>query len=254
MLNLLRSDFYRLFKSKFFYICTAVAIFLVAISIFAVKWSSDLSGSEMPYTDGISYGLLSFSNGNVQMIIAIITAIYVAAEFSHGTMKNVVSKGFSRVHIYLSRLIAMIVTSYIVIILCAVVGTICATIVTGTIGDLTGDYLVDILKLVGIELFLNAAYIAVLILIAMVVKNLGGVIAIDILGILTVIPLIYALLGVLFHNKIDFTKFSLLFNMAFYYNNEAIGADYLRSAIVGLVFFAVTTALGIFAFVKSDVK
>lgn len=261
MTNLLRSDFYRLFKSKSLYICTTVALFLTAANILVLYWASQVIGEDnaifesLPFKDGISYGLSSFSNGNNQMIIAIFTAIFVTAEFSHGTMKNVVSKGFSKVHIYLSKLISMVTATYLILIANLIVGTITASFVLGTAGDFSGAYVGDILKIAGIELLLNAAMAAILVLVAMVIRNLGGVIAVDIVGVMSVGVLIYSVLELLIKSKINFNDYSLFNNIAFYYsNNAAKGTDFLRSAIVALVYLAATTALGIFAFKKSDVK
>jgi ABC-2 type transport system permease protein len=210
--------------------------------------------SELPFKDGISYGLSALSNGNVQMLLAIFTAIFITSEFSHGTMKNVVSKGFLKLQIFFSKLITMIIAVYIIILANIIVGTLSATIVTGTVGDFTGEFVGEMLKTVGIELLLNAALAAVFVMVAMVIRNLGGAIAVSILGVLTLAPLIYTALEVFIKSKIDFTEFSLLFNIMFYINETAAGSDYLRSSIVGIIFIVATTALGIFAFKKSDVK
>lgn len=260
MSNLLRSDFYRLFRSKSFYVCTVVAMGLIALNIFLLDWASRVAGEGVNldvstlYKDGISYGLTAFSNGNVQMILGIIIAIFVTAEFSHGTMKNVVSKGFPKLQIYLTKLISMTVASYIIIIATFVVGTISAIIVTGTLGDLNGEYISKIVKTIGIELLLNTALTALILLVSMVVRNLGAAIAINIIGIMSFGPLIFSILEYVVKGKIKFTEYSLLNNIAFYANNTAKGSDYLRSLIVGLIFLAVSTVLGIYAFKKSDVK
>lgn len=260
MSNLLRSDFYRLFKSKAFYICTGVASFLMGLNIFMSYWASHLNAenekayADMLPKDGISYGLSAFAAGNVQMILAIITAIFITSEFAHGTMKNVVSKGFSKIKIYFSKLITMLAAVYIIIFTTLIVGTICCTIVTGTVGDFTGEYVSQILKTVGIELLLNAAMTALLVLVAMVVRNLGGVIAINILGIMSFGPLIFTLLEYLVKHKIKFSEFSLSYNIQYFMGDVTKGSDFLRGAIVALAFIVVSTALGIFAFKKTDVK
>ncbi|MDD3173918.1 MAG: ABC transporter permease subunit [Herbinix sp.] len=261
MSNLLRSDFYRLFKSKSFYICTAVVLFFSALTIFMLDWASNLASGEgnamdatLFYKDGITYGMTAFASGNLQMILAIVTAIFVTAEFAHGTMKNVVSKGFSKIQIYLSKLITMIAATYMIILATLIVGTICATIVTGTLGDFTGEYVSLLLKTAGIELLLNAALTAVFVLVAMFIRNLGGVIAFNIIGIMSIGQLLFTILEYIVRSKIKFSEFSLTYNISFYLGNTADTGDYLRSILVGLIFLIVCTALGIFTFIKSDVK
>ncbi len=256
MSYLLRSDFYRLIRSKSLYICTLAALALSAINLYTIKWAANMSGdmgqvyaSFLP-KDGITYGLKAFADGNTQIIIGIITAIFVVAEFSHGTMKNVISKGFSRIQIYLSKLITMIVAVLILLFACFLLSTINATMISGTLGDFSWNSL----KTLGIELLLNMAVTSIFVFVAMAIKNLGGVIAINILGILSFGPLIFTLLEYIFDGKITFTKYSLFNNISFYIQNSATGLDYLRSAIVAIVYLIVTTALGIYIFIKSDIK
>ena len=100
--KLLRSDFYRLFRSKSFYICTTIVSALLCLSIFMEKWAlkvatTQLEGMEglpstLRFKDGISYGLIAFTGGDIQMFIAIFSAIFITSEFVHGTMKNTISK------------------------------------------------------------------------------------------------------------------------------------------------------------------
>lgn len=261
MTNLLRSEFFRLFKSKSFYICAAVAIVLVSTNIFLLDWANSVVGeaNEMylpvPYLDGISFGLSAFTNGNVETIMAIITGIFVTAEFSHGTMKNVVSKGYSKFNIYFSKVIVMIAATFMIILATFIISTITGTIVTGTVGNFTATYVGQILKIIGVELLLNAALTSVLVLVAMTLRNLGGVIAVDIIGVLTMGPIMFVVLENLIKSKILIANYSLLNNIAHYYNNfSAKGSDYLRSIIVAIVFFALSSGLGYYAFKKSDIK
>ncbi len=260
MNNILKSDFYRLFKSKSYYICTIVALLLMVTNIFIYKWqwetfSEQLGMETFPYKDGITYGLTVFSNGNILMIIAIFTAIFVTAEFAHGTMKNAVSKGFSKLQIYLSKLVTMTVAVILILLVNFIVSTIAGVIVIGSLGEFTGEFVAIMFKTIGIELLLNFALTAVLVLIAMVVRNLGGVIAIDIIGVFSLGSLIYIALELLVDGKIKFTQYSLMNNISFYnMNTTAMGSDYLRSTIVAVAFLVITTILGIVAFKKSDVK
>lgn len=261
MARLLRSDFYRLFKSKSFYICTAVAFSLFCLSLLMVELVYHMSDSNKTMyanaipKDGLSYGLSAFTDGSdAKMIIGIVIAIFVAAEFTHGTMKNVVSKGFSKIQIYLSKLITMIAAACIMLFVTSFVGTVFASIATGKVGHFSGDFVSQIFKTLGIEILLYAALVSLYVLVAMLVRNMGGAIAINIIVISMFAPIIFQLGDVISKNKIKFTNYSLINNITFYGIETAKGSDYLRSVIVALVFLAVTIALGMFAFVKSDVK
>jgi ABC-2 type transport system permease protein len=207
------------------------------------------------FPDGITYGLSMVSGGQAIIFMAIFIAIFVASEFSHGTMKNAVSKGFPRHQIYLSKIITMITATYIMLFLMFVFGTISAAIITGKFGELSGDFVGHMLMITGIELLLHAALTAVYVLIANTIRNYGGAIAINIIGVSTFGVLIYQLLELLFKNKIRFTTYSLQHNINYFSPSlTQSGEDILRAVIVGVAFLTVTTVLGILAFKNTDVK
>jgi len=92
-------------------------------------------------------------------------------------------------------------------------------------------------------------------MIANTVRNNGGVIAINIIGVLFMSYVLYWALELLFKNKIKFSLYSVQNNISLFAQNFAPpGEDILRAVLVGLGFFVVTTAIGIFAFNKMDVK
>ncbi len=260
MLKLLRADFYRLFRSKSFYICTLVAIALSLMDL----WISYVAYKTMPEQkevfaailpdSGIDFGIKVLANGNVEMLLSIIIAIFITAEFSHGTMKNVVSKGYSKIKIYFSKYITMLTATYIVLFLGMIIGTINATFTSGKLGDFNAENVAWIFKSLGIEIVLNAAFVAILVLVSMIVRNLGGVIAINILGVMTVMPLIFMLLQYIAKGKIKFTEYDLFTNITTSIAKGTQTSDLLRAVIVGCIYFILMTGIGIFAFKKSDIK
>lgn len=262
MLRLLRSDLYRLFRSKAFYICTGIATFLVVISIIIMNWSYGVISSNnagtvtvsIPFKDGISYGLSIFSGGDVHLFMAIFIAVFITADFTHGTMKNVVSKGFDRLKIYLSKYVTMMIASFLMLLVLFLASTISGTVVLGSFGDFTGVLVGQMLRMIVIELLLHAALTAVFVMVAMAVRNIGGAIAINI-GITMFSTMIYQLIDMLSRNKTHFVDYGLRKNITMYMNNMAPpNDDILRSIIVAVVFLAVTLAAGMAVFKNTDVK
>jgi len=257
MSNLLKTDFYRLFRSKSFYICGFIAFALFDLGLILIYLLSNMAavnGAEISVAkSGIEFGLNAFPDMDSQIILSIIIGIFITSEFSHGTMKNVVSKGFSRIQIYFSKLITMIAATYMIILVTFLTGTIGASIITGKIGDFSSNSIAKYARTIGIELLLYAALTALLVAVGMLIRNLGGVIAINIVGIIIFIPIILNILQAISNDKIKFMDFTLMSNMSLYVVN-AEPAAYLRTFIVALAYFAVPTALGVFAFVKADVK
>ena len=264
MLKLLQSDFYRLFRSKVFYICTLIISSLMAVSIFIMDWSSRVMGNMttaegleynlMPYNNGISYGITVFSSGEANLFMAILIAVFITAEFTHGTMKNIVSKGFKRFQIYISKVITMTAATFMMLLVMLVFGTIAATIVTGSVGTLAGVSVGEVIRMIAISLLLHTALVSVFVMVAMAVRNIGGVIAINICIILFS-SMIYQLLDMLTKGKTKFAEFGLRNNILLYHNNIAPASDdIIRSIIVGVAFLAFSIFIGILAFKNTDVK
>ncbi|MDF2543722.1 MAG: putative rane protein [Herbinix sp.] len=267
MKNLLRSDFYKLFKSKTFYICALVASVLSAASIFILKWANSVMQSQgvvedpatgavinvLPYKDGLSFGIAVFSDNTIPLFIGIIISILLSAEFTHGTMKNVVSKGFARHKVYLSKFLTMVTAAVIFMIIVSIVATLSASIALGAFGTLSGTLLLQLIRVWGIEILLVSAFVSVFVMVAMVVRNNGGVIAINIC-LLLFANLVYSLLELIFRHKIPFSDYSLLVNMASMANFQPEGEVIVRAIIVGVCFLAVSLFIGLSMFRKVDVK
>ena len=235
-------------------------VFISAINAFITRWSYDLIVGSGPdsvslapwFTDGVTNGLTLIASSNLMLVMAIVISIFVASEYSHGTMKNTVSKGFSKYKIYVSKIITMTAASFITLLLVFLFGMITGAIAFGKLGAIDGHAFM----LLGIQLLLHAALAAYFIMVAFLIRNSGGAVAINV--VLSVIPLgmlVYQILELIFKNKIHFTNYSLYYNINYFSPTASIGGtDILRAVIVALVMLAVTTALGILAFREMDVK
>jgi len=256
MVSLLKADFFRLFKSKSLYICTLVWAGIFALECLLLDLSYKVTASQgfdmsYPIPDALSYGISAFMGSST--IIAIFVAIFAVSEFSQGTMKNLVSKGFSKAHIFLSKLIVLTVAAYFIVFVTFIAGTVCAWSFTKEFGSLSGEFGKYLWRTIGIELYLIIALTALFLMVSMSIKNMAASIAINILG-LSFGRILFSLLEYLVETKIRFTDYSLTNNIAFFSNQQATGGDYIRALIVGAVYLIISVAVGIFIFKKSDVK
>lgn len=268
MASLLKSNFYRLFKSKAFYICTIVYTALTSLSLLILKLADNIVSENitvesnidgfMIYKDGLSFGVELFSNGDGILFLAVFIAIFITSEFTYGTMKNIVSKGFERHKIYISIFLTMVVAALIMVTFNFLFSTFIASILTGSIGSYNGTLLLKTLRLVGIEILLHSAFVSLFVMISIIIRNNGGVIAINVL-ILMFGGLIYQILELVVRNllkidiKFSFSDYSLQNNI-YLAKTTMDGEHILRPILVGLIFLVITLALGIIAFRKSDVK
>lgn len=122
MSNLLKADLYALRKNKMTYILLAVCVGLSLMSLGLYAGINLLAGelleesaqeveelggagfSELFSARGLMLGTFSLTQ-NAGLIIPIFTGILILADVRHGTIRNKVISGKSRVQIYLSHLI-----------------------------------------------------------------------------------------------------------------------------------------------------
>jgi|BioPla2DNA2_1021312.scaffolds.fasta_scaffold10041_4 ABC-2 type transport system permease protein len=267
MTKLLKSNFYRLFKSRAFYICTIVYTGLMTLSLVLLKLLDNLfddssSAEEISFLnlkDGIGLGIANFSDGQVLLFLAIFISIFITAEYTYGTMKNIVSKGFEKYKIYLSYVITLTLAAYIMVAFCFLITTITGSIITGSIASYNGPVLLKTLRLVVIEMLLHSAITSVFVMVAMTIRSNGGVIAINIC-ILMFGSMAYEILNLIVKNlleidtKLNFGDYSLQNNIYAAGQTLDNGGEIIRPILVGLFFLVISTALGILAFRKSDVK
>lgn len=261
MCNLLKSDFYKLIRSKSLKICWLIVLFFAVIVpiinnavMDQIEKQINSNGSiTMPIYDGFHAIFDSFSGaGNILIILAILVPIYVSSEFTNGTMKNIASKSFTRTQIYLSKLIVMLIVNTIIMISFVAVSTVTSTILWG-FGEPTKDALFQILRLFGLEILLFCGLTALFNMISMLIKNVGGSIAVSIC-ILIFTEIIILILHTFVFKDTDISKFWIV------YNTSTISAlkltsESIRIALInGIGFIIIPTIFGCYMFNKKDIK
>ncbi|MFR9065463.1 MAG: hypothetical protein ACLVJO_17655 [[Clostridium] scindens] len=114
MLNLLKSDFYKLGKARYFWVCLILTAALAAGTVFLMDFAYKMAGEQMTQqveqkqqamdenginvtTEGVpasreelsaSRQMVTFFAGNTTLILAVLISLFVGSEFNHGTIKN----------------------------------------------------------------------------------------------------------------------------------------------------------------------
>ena len=118
MLNLLKSDFYKLGKARYFWVCLILTMALAAGTVFLMDFTYKMAGEQMAQqveqkqqamdenginvtTQGVpasreelsaSRQMVAFFAGNTTLILAVLISLFVGSEFNHGTIKNIASR------------------------------------------------------------------------------------------------------------------------------------------------------------------
>lgn len=116
MIKLLNAEFTRLRKSKSFWVGLAFSI-LFGFYIVLINYSVKKENAEKIEVEQLMlyYSIL------MGIVIAIFTSLFLSAEYADGAIRNKISIGHKRVHIYLSNLIITIVINVLFYILYLIV-------------------------------------------------------------------------------------------------------------------------------------
>lgn len=288
MINLLSGEFYKLRKSRAFYICCLVAVFLTAL-VYGMLFLADsvqrgevANGTAGVYVSvaedkgelqeeasgrlleeiGIMEVLQQMISNSASIVMVVFAAIFVIGEYGTGAIKNIVGKGYGREKIFLAK---YIVTMAAGLVLLAV--TVTATVLAGAVimqiagikQDWSGAFFVDLVQYCGVQCLLGAAIVGVVAAISEICRNMAAGIAIG-------IGLLSGLSGLLV-NALDFFVRWLFpqstFRIGDYWilNLMAecplwdIKASYaLHASLVGMAWIILMAGAGILHFKRADIK
>lgn len=117
MKKLLLFELFKLKKQKSLYICSALILvgllLSIAVSFVLTKTFGGILEEEMPQPTAVSTVLSAISAADFTLIAGIFIALYVCGDYGQKTIKNIYSRGFSRSDVYFAKLI--VVVGYVVI-------------------------------------------------------------------------------------------------------------------------------------------
>lgn len=185
MRKLLNFEFRKLFRQKSFYICIAVAIGMLALSVVILKVLENQL-SEMPEMEGMGIiaksasdvVLTAISQSSFTIILAILIALIVCEDFSLQTIKNIYARGYSREKVFLSKLVSSLIATTIMFACVFVAGFLIGIACFGFSGDFGGKFF----ACVGSQYVAILAYASLFFFISFLIKKMGGAIACCVIG------------------------------------------------------------------------
>lgn len=201
--SLIRFEFDKLFRTKSFYICTAVALSVLILGALATNLLAGemLSIDSSPYS-GWYYAANAVEGSNLNLLLGIFTALFICEDNAQNTLKNIIARGFSRT--------AICTAKYLVSLCAAVIMFLAATLcgfVTGSVlwrvGEEEGS-----LRMILMQLLVFCAFHALFFAISEMIAKPGGSIAVNIV-LPSVISLTLLLCDTLMHSLLNIKEFSL---------------------------------------------
>lgn len=250
MCNLLGEGLRRLFKGKRFYIVliviAAVTAFMPVLSVIAADSREERGTADMLF--------FAFA-GQIPMLVSIAAGMLICQDFKNNTIRNKIIVGHSRTNIYLTNLIISLIVMvlyYLAIIL--------VTIVLGyALMDFEFFPSADIFKKMLLILAVETAFTSTIVFICNSMKSTGGfVLALCMHYILSTLEAFLGFIPHKFHKLVEFIQevvpsFQITL-LVYTQDADEIHEKWYIMLISCVVITVATTAMGIAAFNKSDLK
>jgi len=259
MRNIIKSDFYKFFKSKTFYVSLIVAILFATLTVvatyFGLKQAGQPGGPPMGVISEDARALFfnAISSNIIIMLVAVMTSIFIANEYSTGIIKDTVSSGKGRTKIFISKLIITGFASLLITLAFAVYQLL--------FGLLFLEYSVvfngaELWLLVSTFLSAAVVILAFNTLFAMITtafKTLGASLATNV-GIIMFGGLLFYLVSLISDWLSNISDYWLSDNLTAVVTNALAGTYEFKPLIIALCYTAVCVTVGILTFRKQDIK
>lgn len=264
MRSIIKSDFFKLRKSKAFWVCTMLCLVFGIVMVVAMQTAMymaqqpvhdpdlDAMVSMIPNVGGawMTGNLLSMGFNTV--FIGIFVAIFVSSEFGFGTIKNTLSRGADRANVFFSKFFVCSVAALIMLFIFMIASMFTGTILWGF--DPNGIVTVSgMLSMVLTQSLLTIAYVAFFTFISMSMRGAGGAIATNIMCVMMASTLLSAI-SMLFGGKIDLSHYWIGGAVSKLATVTPASGDIIQGIIIAVVWGIVAVLFGTALFKKQDVK
>ena len=123
MAKLLHFEFHKLIRQKSFYICLAVAVAMLVVSTCTTYLiNKDVMDTAEMGIDAMNVMIGSASGGVLSMVIGVFIPLFACEDYVSGTIRNIVTRGYSRLAIFSAKLIAVTLATAVMTIACMAAG------------------------------------------------------------------------------------------------------------------------------------
>lgn len=273
MINLIKADFYKLFRSKGFYICTILSIAFALITLFSTNFTYNtienlVNADTSPEAQESFSAFLETKPNMVNMLpdsfkgvflftfISIAISLFVASDFSTGVMKNIASKVSKREYIFLSKFIISIFITF-VILLANFFTFLFGSLALWGPGKLPQNFYLELLRMCGLEFLAFIAMTSIFNIISFLLGKTGVAVAINIC-IVSLLDIVLSLASLII-DKVFKSDFPINDYWVFSYphrlSHYALETDVIvRCSLVSIAYIAIITLLGVLLIKRKEIK
>ena len=265
MYNVIKSDLYKLFKSKFFYIIVMIAIVFASLNIVAtyIYFNNPPDPGQGPPPEALAQSgrqmLFMAMNSNLSiMLIGILTSIFIAKDYNSGIIKDTVSSHIPRHIIYFSKVIVTLMAVFLLHMIVVSFTGVASSIFLGYSDSVSLNYSewLKILDSFFSTFYVLVAFTALFSLISTKIRSLGPSIGINV-GIVIFAGLVIYLISIIHSSLNNITNYWLSNNINSIVNSALIpeySSDMPNAITVSTIYIMLSVIMGIFVFKKQDIK
>lgn len=261
MVNLIKADFYKLFRMKSFYVNAILGMLMSISGVCLVYFGTQNIPAEILGLNGIkvmiyAMGFMS-SLSLLSLYCTIFTSLFIPSEFSFGTIKNILSSGQNRISIYVSKLISSFFVVFTYTMLCSVSSFLLGSIFWGA-GEISRNEYLDVFRMIGLNIIVEFAMQCIFIMVCFLVKRTGTSIAVNLIILMcarsVVVPFVNSLVDKLFKvNNFDFSKYWPQTYSYIFSSLNIASKDIVTGLIVCVATIILSSLIGIFVFINRDI-
>lgn len=249
MFRLLNFEFRKLIRQKSFYICIGVMVLLLLFSAYTTELMTADSGIESPDLNGINYLMEAVSSSALFPVLAVFIPLFVCEDYVSGTIRNIITRGFSRLEIFVSKLIAVIVATVFMTAVCLAAAYLLGTVFWGR-GD--GSIGTEQIKILLCQLAVVIAYAALFFAISSTLQKVGGSIAICLILPMAAVILLSMADAVLAEHEITLSKYWIE-DISRSVSSFTVAAEDIKTALIGAgCYFAASIAVSWLLIMKKE--
>ncbi len=252
MNKLIKLEFRKLLSSTSYYVCLAVCLAMLILTSFVSKMMAEQL-NQLDAFNAIKTTRTALDNSMLSLISGIFLAVFVSQDESLGTIKNVVSRGYSRVKIYFSKYIVSLVGILIYSLIILLVGFLFGFCISG-VGTIDSNFFISIFG----ELLVMIGFHALFFMFSTIFSKNGIIITLNIAT-----PLIIKLALGLVDSFLSGKNIKIGFQFGDYwldglmssFNAKTMSAGELSGSIImSIVYIALFITLGLIIYRKKEVK
>ncbi len=203
----------------------------------------------LPKNNLWAYINILLSDGSIIYIAAVVVSSLAAAEYTSGTLKNLIARGYSRLGIFSAKLISLLIASYIIAFAYVAGGSVVGLILYGSTTTIDTDKMLTALMA---YICLFAALGAMYFMIATICRRSGASIAVSI-----VVPLfiasVFSIMAMAWKDITDISQYWIINQIVAAQNYVLEGSAWIPF-VCALGYFGLSCMVGYAVFSRQDIR